>query len=796
MALLPLPVEPTTGAEAIPDAAAIADVLVELAATRDRELHEDPDRLDLWAEPGAEPGTGAPGRLVHLAHLPARRARFAELARPLLPAVAEAVPEPLWSHQVAALDHVRAGRSVVVATGTGSGKSRCYQLAIGEAVNAPVRPGTGLVLFPTKALAHDQLRALTALGLPGVVAGAYDGDASPEERTWIRKSANVVLTNPEMLHAGLLPHHERWATFLGRLRFVEVDELHTFRGTFGGHVAQLLRRLRRLAAHHGAEPTFVCCSATVGEPQHLASALTGVEVLPVVDDGSPRPPRTIALWQPPLLDVASGARASAHREAAAVTAGLVDAGHTTLAFTRSRRAAETVAGDVRRRLPRRLAAGVRSYRGGYLAEERRAIEDELFSGELTAVVATSALELGIDVGGLDAVVLDGFPGTVASFWQQVGRAGRAGGAAAAVLVAGDDQLDQWFAAHPAELLQRSPEPSVVNPDNPYVVDPHLRCAAHELPLTHPDERWWGPALADGVRRLALCDELLVRHRGRKDEPIAVWNGAGWPTHGVGLRTAGGPPVQILDADGERIGDVDRARAPDQVHPGASYLHQGQAWRVADLDLDLGVATVHRDDGLTYTVARSDSSVRLLEVDAVRAVGAARLHLGRVEVCSRVVGYQRKEVLTGALVASEPLELPEAILETRAFWWVLPPEVTSAVAPERLPGALHAAEHAAIGMLPLFAICDRWDVGGLSTARHADTGQPTVIVYDAVPGGAGVAELGFQAADEHLRATRASIGACPCTDGCPSCVQSPKCGNGNEPLDKAGAVAILDAVLEG
>jgi DEAD/DEAH box helicase domain-containing protein len=794
MALLPLPVEPTTGAEAIPDAAAIADVLVDLAAARDRELHEDPDRLDLWAEAGAEPGAGAPGRLVHLAHLPAAPARYGELARPLPPAVADAVPEPLWSHQVEALDHVRAGRSVVVATGTGSGKSRCYQLAIGEAVTAPVRPGTGLVLFPTKALAHDQLRALVALGLPGVVAGAYDGDASPEERTWIRKSANVVLTNPEMLHAGLLPHHERWSTFLGRLRYVVVDELHTFRGTFGGHVAQLLRRLRRLAAHHGAEPTFLCCSATVGEPQRLASALTGVDVLPVVDDGSPRPPRTIALWQPPLLDPASGARASAHREAAAVTAGLVDAGHTTLTFTRSRRTAETVAGDVRRRLPRRLAAGVRSYRGGYLAEERRAIEDELFSGELAAVVATSALELGIDVGGLDAVVLDGFPGTVASFWQQVGRAGRAGGAAAAVLVAGDDQLDQWFAAHPEQLLERPPEPSVVNPDNPYVVDPHLRCAAHELPLTHADERWWGPALAEGVRRLALCDELLVRHRGRKGEPIAVWNGAGWPTHGVGLRTAGGLPVQIVDGDGDRIGDVDRARAPEQVHPGASYLHQGQAWRVADLDLDLGVATVHRDDGLTYTVARSDSSVRLLEVEAVRQVGAVQLHLGSVEVCSRVVGYQRKEVLTGALVAAEPLELPETVLQTRAVWWVLPPEVAAAVAPEQLPGALHAAEHAAIGMLPLFAICDRWDVGGLSTARHADTGAPTVIVYDAVPGGAGVAELGFGAADRHLRATRASIAACPCTDGCPSCVQSPKCGNGNEPLDKAGAVALLDAVL--
>jgi DEAD/DEAH box helicase domain-containing protein len=796
MALLPLPVAPTVLPRTAADA--IADVLVDLAVARDREHREHPDLYRGATVDGVEELEVEPSRLVHLHSLPPREARFAELRRPLPAGLAAAAPEPLWSHQVEALDLARAGRSVVVATGTSSGKSRCYQLAIGEAVTMPVRPGTGLIVFPTKALAHDQLRALTDLGLPKVLAGAYDGDASPEERTWIRKNANVVLTNPEMLHSGLLPHHERWATFLGRLQYVVLDELHTFRGTFGGHVAQLVRRLRRLAAHHGADPTFICCSATVGEPQRLATALTGVEVTAVLEDGSPQSARTIALWQPPLLDRATGARASAHRETAAVVAGLIDGGHTTLAFTRSRRAVETVAADVRRRLPRAVGRQVRSYRGGYLSEERRAIEDELFAGELAGVVATSALELGIDVGGLDAVVLDGFPGTVASFWQQVGRAGRSADASAAVLVAGDDQLDQWFVAHPDELLGRPPEPSVVNPDNPFVLDPHLRCAAHELPLTHADERWWGASLEDGVRRLVLTDELLVRHRGRRGEPIAVWNGAGWPSHGVGLRTAGGPPVRILEArTGTPVGDVDRARAPAQVHPGASYLHQGQSWRVTTLDLDAGVAQVERDEGLTYTVPRRESAVRLLHVDEERAVGRARLHLGEVEVASRVVGYQRKDSLTGALVASEPLELPTSTLVTRAVWYVLPLEVIedAGVDPSRLPGALHAAEHAAIGMLPLFAICDRWDVGGLSTARHADTGQPTVVVYDAVPGGAGVAELGYEVADRHLLATRASIIACPCQTGCPSCVQSPKCGNGNEPLDKAGAVALLDAVLE-
>jgi DEAD/DEAH box helicase domain-containing protein len=773
-------------------AATLAELLMELAAARDRT----------WAEDGAaadgEPD--GPGRLIHLAHLPARDGTHSQLARPLPAPVAARLSHPLWSHQAHAIDLVRAGRSVVVATGTASGKSLCYQLPIAEAAIAPVRPGTALALFPTKALAHDQLRSLTALGFPGVAAGAYDGDASPEERTWIRKQASVVLTNPEMLHAGLLPHHERWATFLGRLRYVVVDELHAFRGVFGSHVAQLLRRLRRLAAHHGADPVFICCSATIGAPERLAAALTGVDVTPVLHDGSPRGPRTVALWQPPLLDAGTGARGSSHREAAAVVAGLIDAGHATLGFTRSRRGAELVAADVRRRLPRPLARRVRSYRGGYLPEERRAIEDELFGGHLAGVIATSALELGIDVGGLDAVVLDGFPGTIASFWQQAGRAGRGGAAAAAVLVAGDDQLDQWLARHPHELLTRMPEPAVVNPANPYVLDPHLRCAAHELPLTHADARWWPQdTLDDGVRRLVQADDLIVRHRGRRDEPIAVWDGTGWPSHGVGLRNAGGLPVRIVEAGTERrVGEVDRARAPEQVHPGASYLHQGEHWRVVELDLDAGVASVEPDDGSTYTVARTDTQTHLLEVEATRTVGAARLSLGTAEVVARVVGYQRKESLTGALLGSEPLVLPPASLVTRAFWYVVDPALVAAadIDRARLPSALHAIEHAAIGILPLFAICDRWDVGGVSIARHADTGLPTIVVYDALPGGAGVAELGFEAADRHLHATLDSIAACACHDGCPSCVQSPKCGNGNEHLDKDAAAVLLRAILAG
>jgi len=366
-----------------------------------------------------------------------------------------------------------------------------------------------------------------------------------------------------------------------------------------------------------------------------------------------------------------------------------------------------------------------------------------------------------------------------------------------VLVTGSDQLDQWLAAHPEELLSRGAEPAVVNPANPYVLDPHLRCAAHELPLTHGDQRWWPGMLDDGVRRLVQADELAVRHRGRRHEPMAVWVGTGWPSHAVGLRNASGSPVRIVTAEGQRpIGDVDRARAPAAVHPGASYLHQGQHWRVVELDLAAGVARVEPDDGATYTVPRSDTQIRLLKVDARTAVGRAQLHLGTAEVHTAVIGYQRKDSLNGAVVATEPLDLPPATLVTRAIWYVVEPDVVepAGFGPDRLPGALHAIEHAAIGMLPLFAICDRWDVGGVSTARQVDTDRPTIAIYDAMPGGAGVAELGYQAAARHLAATYESVAACRCDDGCPSCIQSPKCGNGNDHLDKHAALALLGVIL--
>jgi DEAD/DEAH box helicase domain-containing protein len=757
----------------------------------------------LGALSGLEAGTSA---LVFAQTLPARSARYGTLARPLPDEVTGRLAVPtLWSHQAEAIDLVRAGRSVVVATGTASGKSLCYQVPLAEAAVAPVRSGTALLLFPTKALAHDQLRSLNERGFPGVLAGAYDGDAGNEERAWIRRKATVVLTNPEMLHSGLLPHHDRWAKFLSRLRYIVLDELHVFRGIFGSHVAHVVRRLRRLARHYGADPTFVCCSATIGEPARLASALCGLPVEAVLDDGSPRSEKLVAIWNPPPK-AAHGwtgqvRRPSSHDATASVMTELVASGHRTIAFCRSRRVTELVAADVRRRLPGDQGERVKPYRGGFLAEHRREVEEELFSGALDGVVATSALELGIDVAGLDAVVLDGFPGTVASFWQQAGRSGRScDQTSAAVLVAGDDQLDQWFATHPLELMTRAPEPAVVNPDNPAVADVHLRCAAHELPLTHGDERYWPGLLDDVVRRLVLDDQVVVRERRRGGGPQALYTAGGWPSHGVSLRVGSGAEVRIRQAvDNEPIGTVEYARACEQVHPGAVYLHAGRTWRVVELDLDQRVARVEPDEGTTYTVARTAIDLRVLGCERQRRVGVGGVELtvglGCVEVHQQVTGYQLKEVRSGIVLGTEDLDLPPSTLRTRGFWYVVPDEVLAVAGIEgpAVAGGLHAAEHAGIGVLPLFAICDRWDVGGISTAHQADLGAAAIVIYDGYEGGAGVADLGFEAADRHLATTLAVIEACACTDGCPSCVQSPKCGNGNDPLDKAAATALLRAV---
>jgi DEAD/DEAH box helicase domain-containing protein len=737
------------------------------------------------------------GQLVHVERLRARKARRVGLPEDLPDLLLSRLRgrgiESLWSHQAEAIALARSGTNVVVATGTASGKSLCYQLPVFESLLGE-RHRSALYLAPTKALAHDQLRAIRSFALTGVRAASYDGDTPAEERPMVRRNANLVLTNPDMLHQGILPGHERWGAFLGQLDYVVVDEAHTLRGVFGTHVAAVLRRLRRLANRYGADPTFVLASATLGNPAELASRLVGLPVEAVTTDGSPRGEVTFALWEPPLLDEATGLRRSANVDASNWLAAGVEAGVRTLCFTRSRKSAELVATYTRRRVAeveRSLAGRVRAYRAGYLAEERRALEAGLVSGKLLGVAATNALELGMDIGGLDAVVLDGFPGTIASMWQQSGRAGRDGGASLAVLVGLDDPLDAYYLHHPSDLFGRPHEAALVDPANPYVLAPHLVCAAYEAPLTEEDLDLFGPTARQLVS--GLEEEGLLRATRRGYRASSGRSSAG----AVDLRNAGGAPVTIVEAaTGQVIGTVDRSRAPATVHTGAVYLHQGDSYRVAELDLEAGAALVEPATGDEYTQARSDTDVQVLE--ALRHIPMARSAkwLGRVAVSQQVVGYERRKVGSGEVLGYEDLDLPPSHLSTIAYWYTLSPELLADAELKAvdIPGSAHAAEHAQIGLLPLFAMCDRWDIGGLSTAWHPDTGAATIFVYDGYPGGAGITERGYDLAEAHLRATRDTVRSCPCETGCPSCVQSPKCGNGNHPLDKAGAIRLLDQLL--
>jgi DEAD/DEAH box helicase domain-containing protein len=733
-------------------------------------------------------------RLVSREVLPACDARHAQLREPLHREVQARLEArgagALFTHQAQAIDALRDGRNVVVATSTASGKSLCYQVPIIESV-VTGRRDTAMLIFPTKALAQDQLRSLRSWLVPGLKAVTYDGDTLSDDRAWARKNANVVLTNPEMLHVGILPSHQRWATFLKRLRYVVVDELHTLRGIFGSHVAHVLRRLQRVCEHYGAEPTFCFASATIGNPAELASALCGRPVEAIDDDGSPRAERVLACWQRPFIDVHTGTRASANVETADVLARFVGHSHQTLAFTRSRRGAEVVAQHARRRLNatepgtgRRIAA----YRAGYLADERRKLEADLSAGRLLGVAATNALELGIDVGSLDTVVLNGFPGTLASLWQQAGRAGRTGRRSVAVLVPGDDQLDQWYAAHPRELTARRPERAVVNPQNPFVLRAQVACAAHELPLVAGDDRWFGDGFEEAVRGLVHDD--LLKPRDKK----MYWAGAQPPAPQVGLRTGSSVEYRLVDRTTDTtVGTVDDARVFSVAHPGAVYLHQGRQYRVDRLDTREHVALLENyDHADEYTIARTETDITIVEDERQSPIGAATVHLGMVDVTNQVIAFQRKQVSTNEVIEVRELDLPARSLVTRACWYTisLADVLAGGIEPAQLLGTVHAAEHGLIGMLPLFTICDRWDVGGVSTALHPQTGEPTIFVYDGYPGGAGIAELAFDAVERHVRETLALIDSCPCDDGCPSCVQSPKCGNWNEYLDKRGAIALL------
>ncbi|MFP3988815.1 DEAD/DEAH box helicase [Streptomyces sp. E11-3] len=757
-------------------------------------------------------GASRASRITHTEHLPPRAGRHAvwpdRIRSEVIAAVQKRGIEHPWAHQALAAEYALDGQSVVVATGTASGKSLAYLMPVlttlldgSEAPNG--RGATALYLAPTKALAADQCRAVKELADPlghAVRPAVYDGDTPVEEREWVRQYANYVLTNPDMLHRGILPSHPRWSSFLRALRYVVIDECHTYRGVFGSHVAQVLRRLRRLCARYGADPVFLLASATAADPSIAAGRLTGLPVREVADDASPRGELVFALWEPPLTELHGEKGAPVRRTATAETAELLTdltvQGVRSVAFVRSRRGAELISVIAQERLAevdRSLVNRVAAYRGGYLPQERRALERALHSGELLGLAATTALELGVDVSGLDAVVIAGYPGTRASLWQQAGRAGRTGHGALAILVARDDPLDTYLVHHPEALFQQPVESTVLDPDNPYVLAPHLCAAAAEIPLTEDDLALFGPTTTELLPQLEAAG--LLRRRTRAWH----WTRRERAADLTDIRGEGGRPIQVVESGtGRLLGTVDASAAHMAVHEGAVHLHQGRTYLVRHLDLEDSVALVEEASPPYSTTARDTTAISVLETDVEIPWGDGRLCYGSVEVTNQVVSFLRRRLITGEVLGETKLDLPPRTLRTRAVWWTVTEDQLDAarVNPEQLGGALHAAEHASIGMLPLFATCDRWDIGGVSVPLHPDTLLPTVFVYDGQPGGAGFAERAFHTAAEWLTATREAIAACECEAGCPSCIQSPKCGNGNDPLHKRGAVRLLTELLKG
>ncbi len=727
--------------------------------------------------------------LASLTTEPARQGRLERLPEGLDPLVVSALLrrgiDGLFAHQAETWQAAARGENVIVTTGTASGKSLAFTLPVLDAIAR--EPKTrALYLYPTKALAQDQARSLAELGLQRLRPAIYDGDTETERRWQIRKWANAILTNPDMLHIGILPNHDRWGDMLHNLRYVVVDEAHVYRGVFGSHVGNVLRRLRRLALAYGSEPQFLLASATIANAGELARSLTGVEATVVDVDTSPRPEREIALWNPALLDPELGLRASALGEASLLMAALVSRGLRTICFAKSRKAAELVHRFTADRVDTATAKRLAPYRAGYTREQRREIERRLVEGELLGVAATDALELGIDIGMLDCAISVGFPGTVASLRQQWGRAGRRE-RGLAVLVASEDALDQFFMREPEALLERRVEAALLDHANPRILDAHVYAAAFEGPLTGADAETLGP---EALERAALLPELERTPAG------FVWKGRDTPAARVSLRSGDAESFTIVDGEsGAVLGLVERERAYSTVHEGAIYLHLGEQYLVRSLDLSARTAVVAPARVDWYTQVKKDTQTAIEASLRVASGLGVELHFGRVSVTEQVIAYQRKAISDGSTLDVVPLILPEATFETEAVWFCPGAELLEGL--EEMPkllGALHAAEHALISLLPLWAMCDRWDIGGLSTNIHFQTGLPTVFVYDGHAGGVGITARGFDHFPGWVADTSRLLAGCPCQDGCPSCVQSPKCGNLNDMLDKAAARTLLERMV--
>lgn len=772
-------------------------------------------RLKALFDPSRRP------QIVSITHQAARAAVQAPLPDGLHPTVRVALERAgvpwLYRHQATAFDIltrpddavVTEAANVALTTGTASGKSLCFTLPVLDAL-AQGQTCRALFVYPTKALAQDQARKLAALGPVGRGVAIYDGDTPPERRARIRRESSVILSNPDMLHVGILPAHERWAEFLHQLRYVVLDEAHVYRGVFGSHVAQVIRRLRRLCDHYGSAPRYVLASATIAHPQRFAEQLVGLPFTVIDEDAAPHPERSIVLWDPPLEDPDLGTRRSALVEAATIVCEALLAGARVIAFAPTRRAAELMYTAIRNHIAQRPAAADRAraervlpYRGGYTPQQRRDIERRLFEHELDAVVCTSALELGIDVGALDLAVVVGFPGTVTSLLQRWGRAGRAGRGWAA-MVAGADALDQFFMREPERLLSRPVEEAVIDVHNPYILDAHLQAGAYELPIADHDVEVFGEHGLHRAARLAQTGHLRRSSRG------LVWASPHAPAAGFSLRTASNRRFTIVErAAGTVLGEVEGERLFRTAHPGAVYLHLGEQYIVRELDLALDTVLVDHFHGGFYTQPKVDKDIMIVgqSADPVPMTGAS-LSRGQIQVTEQVVAYQRRDIVDRHVIDTVDLDVPEQVFVTEAFWLVLDGDFLERTLQQhgsldtddptsrgrsRLAGSLHAMEHALIAVLPLHAMCDRWDIGGLSTPWHWQTDRATVFVYDGYPGGIGLSRRGFKSFSQLVSDAHALVQGCPCESGCPSCIQSPKCGNLNEPLDKQGALSLLAAL---
>ena len=738
-------------------------------------------------------------QMVHTEHIPSQDAILDRLDKPLHPALearlASSGMSALYSHQVEALNAIFAGKNIILSTPAASGKTLCYHLATLEAILED-KDSHAIYIFPTKALAQDQLRSLKELACPELIperaVAIFDGDTPQAERPNIKRQARVILTNPDMLHFAILPNHQSWFRLLRKLKYVVIDEAHVYRGVFGSHMANVLRRLRRLCTLYGSNPQFICCSATIANPKDHAQNLVSLPFEAIVGDGAPRGEKYFAFWNPPIIDDAKGGRRSPNSEAASLFSQLIQKNIRSLVFVRTRRLTELIYLYTQEQLPPSLRDKISPYRAGYLPEDRHQIEHQFLDGELLGLVATTALELGIDIGDLDSTVLTGYPGSIASAWQQAGRSGRSMGSSLSFLIAQDNPLDQYLMRNPDFFFGKNFDNALINPDNPYILKPHLLCAAWEKPLDEKGKEFFAANIDVALSELEQ-EGKLKKHMGKWYPSPAIT----YPAQDVNIRAISGQNYAIIDvSQGCLLETVEASFAFSQIHPGAIYLHQGESYLITELDLVKHTAIARLTSVNYYTQAKEITDIRVVKMVKEKDCQGVKVYLGDVDVTTTVTGFKKKRQLTEEVVGEEPLDLPSQSFFTRCLWFDLPQKAIDRIADAGLDfhGGLHACEHAAIGILPLFALCDRNDIGGVSTPFQPDTGKAQIFIYDAYPGGIGIAEKGFEIITELWQATLKLIRECPCQDGCPGCIQSPKCGNNNQPLDKEAAIILLEELV--